>query len=250
MFKLNNIKYVFLKYFLWTIPFLGFFFGYCGLSLGWQKKEIVVPNIRGNKLQDASRILASKSLSLRLLREQEDSDLPEGIILQQVPLPKKFVRPNQTIFVTVSKQPPIIVSPMFIGDKYGDIVFIAKKNGIKLQLVWIKSIFPFETCIAQYPAPGCSLVKNKMILYLSGEDKNLFIVPNFKGAKLEEVESSLREHELKWEVISFNKKLNLNKKSKTLTLNVSSDLKIVDQKPMPGSIIDISNLFQFQLQVE
>jgi hypothetical protein len=125
-------------------------------------------------------ISSKNGLSIRLLREQEDSYLPEGIILDQIPHAGSKIRPNQHIFVTISKKPKAVIAPNFLNQTYEFITSRIAKKAIKPSIFWFNSPFyPVNICIAQSPLPNHDLVDRKLILYISSGEQKLYIVPNF-----------------------------------------------------------------------
>jgi serine/threonine-protein kinase len=229
------------NYFLWLLPFFSFLCGYYVLHIFLQKKSIKTPNIIGKSLQQGMMTLSEKGLSLRLLREQEDVDLPQGIVLDQIPKPKQKIRPSQNIFVTVSKKPKPVLTPDFLGSSQKDIVKNASKKSLQSKVFWVKSFYPADTCIAQYPQPGQILDDGKVTIYLSQGSENLFVVPDLK-------------HCLASDVLKFfdteNTTIDVFHIKNCGDGHVCSGCQVIDQKPMPGSIIDLSKTLHVQIQVE
>lgn len=230
-----------LKNILWIFPFISFVFGYYFLHTLLQKKEIFTPNVIGQNIQSAMKGMSKCGLNIRLLREQEDSDLPAGIVLEQIPKPNQMVRPNQHVFVTISKRPQTVLAPDFLGQRYKFIVKQVAKLGIHAKVFWLQSTYPKNFCIAQSPQPEQEMRDQKLIIYVSSGSDNLYIFPNLKEIPVLEVSKLFEKEGIKVEVF-HNKKVNKNHKC--------SNCKITDQKPMYGSIVDLSKTLYVQLQVE
>lgn len=228
------------KNILITLPFFSFLLGYLFLHLFIQKQEIVVPNVIGKNLQECIKILSDKSLSIKLLRMQQDNDLPDGIVLQQIPGPNQKIRPNQNIFITISKKPKPIIAPNFIGLNHKEITKNSKKEAILNKSFWLKSFYPVNSCISQYPQEGQPLKNQNLITYLSAGSNDLFIIPNFKDTALNEIKESLNNNNILLEISHI--KQNGNEFEDQYCL-------IIDQKPMAGSIVDMSKPLRIQLQV-
>ena len=156
-----------LKNILWIFPFISFVFGYYFLHTLLQKKEIFTPNVIGQNIQSAMKGMSKCGLNIRLLREQEDSDLPAGIVLEQIPKPNQMVRPNQHVFVTISKRPQTVLAPDFLGQRYKFIVKQVAKLGIHAKVFWLQSTYPKNFCIAQSPQPEQEMRDQKLIIYVS-----------------------------------------------------------------------------------
>lgn len=229
-----------LNYF-WFLPFISFIFGYYILSSFFPKDEFVVPNITGRSLQDSIRVLTNKNLSLFFLKELEDPDLPEGIILSQTPVAGQRVKKNQKIFVTVSKKSKTLKIPDFLDKTQCQINKDVAKLGIEPVFYWVDSFYPVNTCIAQSPQPNKSLGSQKLIIYFSGGDSKFYIVPNFYGCKVENIDNTLDADKIKLDVFYKNKKQDSKRFKKFY---------VVDQKPIAGSIVDLKKKLYLQVQVE
>jgi len=226
------------RLFLWLFPFLGFISGYYFLSSFLQKKEMVTPNIIGKSLQSSIKEVSEKGLSLRLLRQQEDADLPEGIVLDQIPKFNQKIKPNQNVFVTICKKPKPMVVTNFVGLGHKEVVSRATKMGIQTKSFWLKSIYPTNICICQYPQAGQELTERKLVTYMSAGNNGLFVVPNFKGVSLAEIKENLMYDNVILDVLPFEKD------HETL-----QSAFVVDQKPLPGSIVDMNKPLRIQLQL-
>ena len=228
------------NYVLFILPFIGFVSGYLILHIFFQDKEIIVPNIIGKNLQDCIKEVSHQGLSLKLLREQVDPDLPQGVILEQIPAFNQKIKPNQNILITISKKPKPIKAVNFLGLSHKEINLRSKKHGFQNKSYWIKSIFPFDVCISQNPQEGQILQNQKMITYISSGQNNLFIVPNFKTFSLDEIKQNLNDENILLEVIHV--------KDYGQDCN-DKDCFVIDQKPMSGSIVDLNKQLRIQLQV-
>jgi len=226
------------NFLLCSLPFIGFISGYYFLNFFLSKKEIITPNIIGKSIQNSLKDVSNKGLSLKLLRQQEDADLPEGIILDQIPKFNQKIKPNQNIFVTISKKPKPMIVPNFVGLDHREVISKAKKMGIQAKSFWIKTIYPGNVCISQYPQAEQELIDRKLIVYISAGNNSLFIVPNFKEYSLAEIKANLTYNNITLDILSGEREqCNL------------PDCYVIDQKPLPGSIVDMNKPLKIQLQV-
>ncbi len=225
----------------WITPFLGFLLGYFILSGFFGKKDVLVPNITGKTIQESLRILSQNSLKLTLLKEIDVLDLPQGTILSQNPAKDFKIKSGQSVFVTVSKKPTTQITPNFFNVSYSKINKIISKQNLKTEIHWLESYLPSKNLIAQYPLPGDSLDNKKLILYLSKGSCNFFIVPNFKGCSL----SNLREA-----IDDSNVTLELFYKNTDYSYKSEDEIFVFDQKPIAGSIVDLSKKLYLQILVE
>ena len=230
-----------LNNFFWIFPFLSFILGYYLLHFFLKKNELNIPNVIGQSLQKGINIFSKKGLSIRLLREQEDSDLSEGIILDQIPKPKQKIRPDQHVFVTVSKKPKAILAPDLLGFDQKFVTKFVEKKGIQIKTFWQKSLYPIDSCIAQYPQSGKELVDREFIIYLSEGNEKFFIVPDLKNCKVSQLKEIIEKENIKLEIFHIKKEENNH---------TCENCFVVDQKPMSGSIIDMSKTLHIQVQVK
>lgn len=230
-----------IKNILWVLPFIFFLLGYYFVYLFLHKRVVVNPIIIGKTIQEATNILSAKGLGLRLLKELEDPDLPAGTVLKQIPKSGQNVRPNQHIFVIVSKKPKIEKAPNFLGEYQNDIDKKISKTGLNIKKIWQNSFYPMNCCIAQNPQPNCELKNNKILLYFSAGKNDLFIVPNLKDSLIKDINNHLNRDNVVIEAFYNNEKLSLDD---------LQEYRIIDQKPMPGSIVDLSKKLYLQVLVD
>jgi len=223
---------------LWTVPFACFIVGYAFCYFLVHKSEIIVPSTLGKNIQEAAGILSSKNLGMRILAEREDALLPEGLVLDQIPKPGRTIRPNQHVFVLVSKRNSNKIAPDLCNKKIGEISEWARKNKIDLKIINVSSPHPKETCFAQSPNPGCKVSRKKVIVYISGGRKTFHIMPKLVGLQLDETKSLLKSVNAEVDVVKSN-----------APAAEDSNGKILDQKPMAGSIVDISKPLYVQVLI-
>lgn len=220
----------------WTIPFLGFAIGYLGTYFFVQQNSIITPNVIGKGLQDCAEILSQNRLGIRILKELEDSSLPQGVVMDQFPRGGQKVRPNQDIFITVSRRPKIFLTPDFTNLKQKDVLTISAKHGIDLNSVFLFSYHPVNSCIAQNPRSGDELGRRRVTAFFSKGQFPLFVVPNFKNCLVQDVKNLLNQYDAQLDIIN--------------TSTVSElESRVVEQSPAAGSIVSVDRPIQVQLQV-
>lgn len=226
-----NIK---LKSFVWTLPFISFIFGYFTFRLIFSlTKKINVPSVVGLQVKDAVKILSDNNLNTKIIAEKEDADLPDGTIITQTPFNIE-IKPLQSVYLTVSKKPPLKKAPQLEKKEVNEIIKLCKKNGIKYKFYYIPSNQTKSYCIAQYPKADSPLEENKVIAYISNNNSKMVIFPNLKEMNLEYALEFLNLYSIKPKVTIDNEH---NKK------NI-----IKDQRPIPGSIVDLEKI-NVQLKV-
>ncbi len=222
--------------FWWTAPFFFFALGYYLPPLFFEQRVIEVPSLLGKTLQECMGILSRTGLNIRLLQEQEDGDLPAGTIIEQIPKPDRFVRANQHVFVTITKRPDMVFAPDFLGQQPKEVSNWAASVGAKTELFWLPSTHKAGLCFAQSPEAKDSLSKERMIVYASSGNETLFVMPDLIGSSVWAAQEVLNRYNTQIEVFPGSD-------------DQEDFRKITEQKPMPGSIVDLSNTLHIQFQI-
>lgn len=202
---------------------------------------IVVPNVVGKSVHDAMLVLSYKNLGLRLAHERIDDILPEGTIIQQIPAAERSIKPNQPVFVTVSKKTSLPLAPQVSDQTYSQVTKLLEKMPLTLKTIWLESSFSRNKCLGQYPLPGKEIVDNELVVFVSSGKSQLYVVPNFKGQSLEVVLELLQANKVDFELVGIQKPLQSSK---------NKDFVVQDQQPMAGSIVDLNKALTMHLQIE
>ncbi|MCL4360771.1 PASTA domain-containing protein [Candidatus Dependentiae bacterium] len=231
----------YLQRFLWFSPFLLFIFGYLLTRSIFHVNSIKTPSITGLSLDSATKILSEKNLNLRILCEKEDKYLEEGTILNQTPIPDAKIKPNQALFVTITKKPNL-TCPKVEGLTDKEAIEALNGLNLKYKAYHIESIYPIGYCFGQSPKNGLileNLQNSLMVLYISKKVKKMGILPNFKGKLIDEIKSLLEENRLNFKIF--------HQKGPIPEDHTCKNCLIVDQRPLAGSFIDIGNPPQIYL---
>lgn len=236
----KHLKY--LSSILWIAPFISFIFGYQILSYFYSPKSLKVPQLLGLSLQNAIDSLSSLNLNTRILNQKIDPDLPSGIILSQTPQANETVKAYQSIYLVVTKQPPKKQSPKLQDLNLNQIQKIAKEKNIYLKTYILSNNSPKNTCIAQSPAYG-ELLNNKksMVAYISKGTEQFRIFPLLKDKSFIEVKKFLDSYNINYK---FFYKNSCKLKDKT---KVCTKCKVLDQRPLAGSLVNIEKPINVQL---
>lgn len=231
-----------LKNLLWIIPFTVFASGYYLMSLLYPAPQLTVPNIIGKSTHDALQSLSSTKLHLKLVGHKEDSDLPEGTILSQNPLPDSSIKANQTIYCITSLKPPVIRVPQLIDKSFNEIISVLQAEKIRYKHYYLPSKAPYNICIGQSPAGGQPLDNKVVIIFLSDGNKKPYIWPSFCGKPVDEVIEFLQKHSLKPTIIH---------RYPVSPGHMCRECRVVNQRPLAGTFIYslTDNLKTIQLEV-
>lgn len=224
---------------VWTLPFISFFFGYQIVRLFVYKEVFVAPEVLGQHIQDAIKVLSESKLNVRILAEKEDADLPEGIIISQSPNPGQSVKSHQSIFLVITRKPAKPVAPNLYGLSNQEAQNRAKNKNIHLKSYSLPSDNPIDTVIAQSDLPQQEVSDNAMMVYLSRGPSDMRIFPNLKGKLSQEVVDFFKTYNIQVQVLSMEQ---------GATHDVNSI--VIDQRPMPGTLIDLKKSFIVQITVD
>jgi len=222
---LKEIIFMNFKKNLWLLPFFSFLVGYQIINLFIKDKEFSVPNLIGKNLNEAIRITSEKNLNLRISGEKKDDQLPENIIISQVPN-KQRIKSNQSIYVVISKKSPKFLLPDLKEKNLKEIEDIAKQNNLKIKIYYNLSDQPENRCISYI------YDKKNIILYISSGNNKPFLFPNFKNRSLKDVVYLLNLNKLNFKVITTNESI----------YNDNKNYVVVDQKPIAGSILSLDKI--------
>ena len=96
---------IFLKNYLWIVPFLSFILGYVVIQQIFYIPEITTPHLVGKQVHEILPLITQYNLNLRLIDHKEETALPEGIILNQTPAAGTLIKQNQPLFIVITKKP-------------------------------------------------------------------------------------------------------------------------------------------------
>lgn len=167
---------------------------------------------------------------MRIIREEEYDELPEGTIIQQHPAPHTLVKANQAIFVTTSRHKKHAIVPSCIGKTKEEIEKIVAPLDIKTKYYELHSSYPTKTCFTQYPTAHAIAHDDTIIIYLSSAMPKPIIIPDFKEKTVSEAQDIIAGHPISCEYTHHQK----------TCLSVPDHMRIIDQRPLPGSIVSCS----------
>lgn len=186
---LHSIKIIMNRY-LWIIPFASFLTGYAIMSMLYQSKTTQTPILIGKPVQEALILASKQGLSLRLVAEKEDPELPAGTVLSQNPLPHTHIKTHQPIHCIISKKKEYRVGH-FMGKQLDQIKSELDQQTITPHIHFINSSIPAGLCITQEPAPDTILTNKSILLYISQDNSSECIFPNLCQKPVEDVQRFL-----------------------------------------------------------
>jgi len=228
--------------YLWAVPFISFLLGYYSVSFFYRIPVYATPALLGTSLQEAVAQLSDLHLNLRIIGRKQDNDLPTGTIISQMPQPKTKIKANQSIYCVISEKDAASSVPHLIKKTKDSLITELNAIGLRFMLFYVESMLPVDTCIAQWPQPGQLLQDNqKLIVYLSAGSNKPIIWPNFKTMAVNDVVEHLAMYGIT---------PTITHRSASAEQHACSDACIiVDQRPLPGSIVPLQQDMTVQLQV-
>jgi len=227
--------------FLWIVPFLAFVYGYFSISLFFPVRTIIMPQLIGQPLITVMPLLSQHHIYPQVVAQHEDNDIDAGIILSQIPAAGKKIKPYQSIFITLSTRANPIRAPQCIGEQNDSLTKLLQKNTLGSKQYYLPCAYLHDTCFAQYPSPRKKLTeKQQLIIYLAQQSSSIKIFPNFKEKEISTVIDFLSLYSIAPEIIE--------KESKT-TLTTTSQARILDQRPLPGSFVHLNQSIIVQLYI-
>jgi beta-lactam-binding protein with PASTA domain len=230
-----------LKNYLWTLPFISFLLGYQFLSFFTVANNFPNPSIIGSPLTQAIKALSDNNLNPRIMAEKEEPDLPEGTVLSQTPAAGQRVKPNQPVFLVVARKPKKIPAPSLLNKTADETLLTLHHLNLRSKTYALNAPAPKDTCIGQIPDAKEPVEGKKMTLYISAGKNPLMLFPNLKGAAMSDVQNCLSSYNFTTKILHTNP----IEEGHQCTLCT-----VIDQKPLPGSIIDVRRPVYVQLQVQ
>lgn len=242
--------------YLWLLPFIGFLLGYQLLYLLQPKTTLPAPNLVGEPLATALKTLAAQQLNLRVSAEQIDPSLPEQVIISQKPYAGQALKPNQTVYVVITRKPQATTTPLLIGKTADQVQAELQALGLKQQAYFVPSTQPSGSCIAQQPEPGQPTHKNHLLTYFSSSAEPPLLMPDLRQLSLAEVSAFLTQHQVPYTIVNLPGHVNphvtaandpdhtaqLPRATPTeTTIPEHADL-ISDHRPRPGTLVQRAKL--------
>lgn len=175
--------------------------------------QVLVPNIEGEKFEDAVLKLQVKELYPRLQLRFSDNPEDAGKVLEQSPPAGTIVKAGKRINLIVSSGPVLDRVENYVGKTLSDVQqhFAALFTAGRKQLVSIKepvmyksSSIPAGTILEQNPAPDTKISEGVFIEFIvsKGPENEKVSVPNMDGYKLPDIYSAIAKNKISFKIKS------------------------------------------------
>jgi len=231
-----------IKQYFWILPFLSFLCGYQLLNYTTHVQEITVPSVVGLNLTDAIKIFSDHNINPRILTEKEEKDVAPGTILGQTPTPGHKIKIHQPIFLVVAKKAQSIICPTLLGKSETEVDKSLSHLHIRAKKYYLNSHYPQGNCIAQEPSSNSPLEDRKMTVYISAGNNKLLLFPHLKNSSIAEVKEFFEGYPITLKLTHTH--------PMPPEHQCNNSCIIVDQKPLPGTLIDLQKSLYVQLQLQ
>lgn len=96
-------------------------------------KYIKVPEVKGKSIDEARTLLEQQGFQVEVQDSIYYDSLPRLSVVKQSPVPDELVKINRTVYLTVNRaQPPLVSIPNFVGQTYRSVMLQLTTLGLKL----------------------------------------------------------------------------------------------------------------------
>ena len=96
-------------------------------------KYVKVPEVKGKDVAEATRILEAQGFEVEVQDSVYFDTLARLSVVKQIPMPGETVKVNRTVYLTVNRaQPPLVTMPNFVGQTFRSVEMQLKTMGFKL----------------------------------------------------------------------------------------------------------------------
>ncbi|UTC61433.1 PASTA domain-containing protein [Treponema sp. OMZ 787] len=169
--------------------------------------QVLVPNIEGEKFEDAVLKLQVKELYPRLQLRFSDNPEDAGKVLEQSPPAGTIVKAGKRINLIVSSGAVLDRVENYVGKTLSDVqqhfasLFTAGRKqliSIKEPIMYKSSSIPAGTILEQNPAPDTKISDGVFIEFIvsKGPENEKVSAPNMDGAKLKDIYSAISQSKI------------------------------------------------------
>ncbi len=133
-----------------------------------EKAEVTVPDLNGKTLEQSLDILSGSKLALLKEGSEFNQDVPQGVVIRQLPASGMNVKEGKTVKVTVSRGGEIVYVPNLTGQSIRACNISLRSAGLILGELTKKSSIKYEEGIVlgQDPQAGTVIAKDSPVSVL------------------------------------------------------------------------------------
>ena len=169
------------------------FFG-LGMRTALRAREVEVPSLGGKTVNDATQMLASLGLGVRVDdNRRTDDQVGEGLIVQQDPPAGVQARTQRTVRVWISSGPRVTTVPVLVGQTERTAQIRLEQDSLAIASLseFRSPDYPADAVIAQDPPPT-SRANEVSLLVNRGEQATTYVMPDVIGTEGTRVAAFLR----------------------------------------------------------
>ena len=167
-------------------------------------RDVVVPDVLGASVSDATAALAGQDLQIRVdTVERPSVDVAAGHVLGQEPLPGTSSRRQRSVRVWLSAGPRVAYMPSLVGEGERSAAIRLSQEGLDAPAVAeIRSVeFSADQVVAQDPPPGRPAAAVQLLVS-RGTGDDTFVMPDLIGVNGERAATLLRGHGFRVAVVA------------------------------------------------
>jgi eukaryotic-like serine/threonine-protein kinase len=177
------------------LTYFVFFAGAMRFAL--KARDVVVPQLAGKTVNDATATLAPVGLNLKVEESRRiDATVPAGRIITQDPQPGTRTRRERSVKVWVSAGARAATIPQLVGESERTGQLRVREDGLQLASVAEvrSSDYPTDTIVAQNPPPKATLPAGAQLSVLvnRGERGVTYVMPDLIGVNGDRAADLLR----------------------------------------------------------
>lgn len=172
---------------IFAFMMLGLLFGFLTFKVLSFSRTVEVPDLYGKSLLESNKILAGRSLYLKIEGEDYDAVIPAGnIIRQDIPAGNK-VKERRGIKVVISKGPRITSVPLLTDETLVNAESLLLRKGLKIaKVIAVHSdVIEKDRIIAQKPSLEDQVSDSITVIVSLGPYEKRYYCPDFSGMFLE-----------------------------------------------------------------
>jgi beta-lactam-binding protein with PASTA domain len=164
------------------------------MRVALKTREVVVPQLAGKTVNDATALLFEAGLNLKVEEVRRvDTKVASGLILSQEPQPGVATRRQRSVKVWVSSGPRAMIVPALLGESERTAQLRMQQDG--LELAGISEVrssdYPSDAIIAQTPAAKSRAPKVALLIN-RGERGATYVMPDLIGVNGDRAADLLR----------------------------------------------------------
>lgn len=181
------------------IPFIAFFSGFILVQRYVSFYTFAAPDVVGVSLETATKKLAAHRLNIRIAGEKQEKQLAPNTVISQNPPPQSLVKPEQTIYLLISKQPDAPITPDLRGLPLDEISKKINQQATQIISHEITTAGPTNKCVFHLPEAGAAMT-DELHVFINKSQQPVFIMPSLKGLSLAKALEIMRFYNIQYKI--------------------------------------------------